>query len=119
MITLPDDWEPDGTMRIERPEGRSLFPADEDALTVALSNPGYRPYRAFSPYDCDLTTEDFVVPNKRAARQRKPRASVDLTDQKAPPLPDTPLRLDEAARIAFPAGGMTASGLRREARVVN
>jgi len=29
--------------------------------------------------------------------------------------PDTPLRLDVAARIAFPAGGMTASGLRREA----
>src|SRR5262245_63982208 len=29
--------------------------------------------------------------------------------------PDTPLRLDMAARVAFPAGGMTASGLRREA----
>ncbi len=29
--------------------------------------------------------------------------------------PDTPLRLDIAARVAFPAGGMTASGLRREA----
>ena len=29
--------------------------------------------------------------------------------------PDTPLRLDIAARLAFPAGGMTASGLRREA----
>ena len=28
---------------------------------------------------------------------------------------DTPLRLDVAARVAFPAGGMTASGLRREA----
>ena len=28
---------------------------------------------------------------------------------------DTPLRLDVAAAIAFPAGGMTASGLRREA----
>src|SRR5262245_28870513 len=28
--------------------------------------------------------------------------------------PDTPLRLDVAARIAFPAGGMSASGLRRE-----
>jgi hypothetical protein len=27
----------------------------------------------------------------------------------------TPLRLDVAARIAFPGGGMTASGLRREA----
>src|SRR5262245_50347109 len=29
--------------------------------------------------------------------------------------PDTPLRLDMAARVAFPGGGMTASGLRREA----
>ena len=29
--------------------------------------------------------------------------------------PDTPLRLDIAARIAFPGGAMTASGLRREA----
>jgi hypothetical protein len=29
--------------------------------------------------------------------------------------PDTPLRLDIAARVAFPGGGMTASGLRREA----
>jgi hypothetical protein len=29
--------------------------------------------------------------------------------------PDTPLRLDVAARIAFPGGAMTASGLRREA----
>jgi hypothetical protein len=28
---------------------------------------------------------------------------------------DTPLRLDVAARVAFPGGGMTASGLRREA----
>jgi hypothetical protein len=29
---------------------------------------------------------------------------------------DTPLRLDEAAKIAFPRGGMTAAGLRREAK---
>jgi hypothetical protein len=29
---------------------------------------------------------------------------------------DTPLRLDDAAKIAFPDGGMTASGLRREAK---
>src|SRR5215471_10506352 len=28
--------------------------------------------------------------------------------------PDTPLRLDTAVEIAFPAGGMTVSGLRRE-----
>src|SRR5262245_54783800 len=30
--------------------------------------------------------------------------------------PDVPLRLDVAAEVAFPFGGMTASGLRREAR---
>jgi hypothetical protein len=32
------------------------------------------------------------------------------------PLPDddTPLRLDAAAKLAFPNGGMTASGLRHE-----
>jgi hypothetical protein len=29
--------------------------------------------------------------------------------------PDAPLRLDVAVREAFPAGGMTVSGLRREA----
>jgi len=29
---------------------------------------------------------------------------------------DDPLRLEEAVRFAFPHGGMTASGLRREAR---
>jgi hypothetical protein len=29
---------------------------------------------------------------------------------------DTPLRLDDAAKIAFPDGGMTAGGLRREAK---
>jgi hypothetical protein len=29
--------------------------------------------------------------------------------------PDTPLRLARAAEIAFPGGGMTAAGLRREA----
>src|SRR5262245_3608187 len=30
--------------------------------------------------------------------------------------PNTPLRLDAAVRLAFPAGGMSVSGLRREAR---
>jgi hypothetical protein len=29
---------------------------------------------------------------------------------------DAPLRLNEAAKIAFPCGGMTAAGLRREAK---
>ncbi len=28
---------------------------------------------------------------------------------------DAPFRLADAARLAFPAGGMTAAGLRREA----
>ena len=30
--------------------------------------------------------------------------------------PDTPLRLERAIELAFPAGGMTVSGLRREAK---
>lgn len=30
--------------------------------------------------------------------------------------PDAPVRLADAAKIAFPLGGMTASGLRREAQ---
>src|SRR5262249_36420325 len=30
--------------------------------------------------------------------------------------PDTPLRLADAVRLAFPLGGMTVSGLRQEAR---
>ncbi len=30
--------------------------------------------------------------------------------------PDTPLRLDIAAALAYPDGSMTASGLRREAK---
>jgi hypothetical protein len=43
------------------------------------------------------------------SRARVPRwADVDIAD-------DTPLRLAEAAAIAFPTGSMTASGLRREA----
>jgi hypothetical protein len=29
--------------------------------------------------------------------------------------PDTPLRLEDAVRRAFPAGGITVSGLRKEA----
>jgi len=32
-----------------------------------------------------------------------------------PPGPDTPLRLEQAIKLAFPCGGMTVSGLRREA----
>jgi hypothetical protein len=30
--------------------------------------------------------------------------------------PDTPLRLEQAVELAFPGGGMTVSGLRREAK---
>src|SRR5260370_41363137 len=32
-----------------------------------------------------------------------------------PPGPDTPLRLEQEIKLAFPCGGMTVSGLRREA----
>ena len=39
------------------------------------------------------------------------RATLPLHDQIKP---DTPLRLDVAAKLAFPDGSMTASGLRRE-----
>lgn len=35
------------------------------------------------------------------------------------PRQDAPLRLDEAAKLAFPGGGMTASGLRREREVLS
>jgi hypothetical protein len=44
----------------------------------------------------------------RARSQPKQWAGVDIGD-------DTPLRLAEAAAIAFPTGSMTESGLRREA----
>src|SRR6266850_4013951 len=37
------------------------------------------------------------------------------THQSTLPGPDAPLRLDDAVRLAFPFGGMTVSGLRREA----
>ena len=37
-------------------------------------------------------------------------------DDPANTAPDTPLRLEVAVRLAFPAGGMSVSGLRREAR---
>jgi hypothetical protein len=41
------------------------------------------------------------------------RATIPSRDEIAP---DTPLRLDVAAAIAFPDGSMTASGLRREGK---
>jgi hypothetical protein len=40
---------------------------------------------------------------------------VALLSAAAPITPDTPLPLEEALKIAFPRGGMTVSGLRREA----
>jgi hypothetical protein len=39
-----------------------------------------------------------------------------LSRAKAAIASDTPLRLDVAAKIAFPRGGMTAAGLRRESK---
>src|SRR5258707_15386049 len=43
--------------------------------------------------------------------------SCDETANMPPSLagPDTPLRLEHAVQLAFPCGGMTVSGLRREA----
>jgi hypothetical protein len=44
-------------------------------------------------------------------------AAITQAEMKADAIdPDTPLRLDMAAEIAFPNGGMTANGLRREAK---
>src|SRR6185369_2459652 len=38
-----------------------------------------------------------------------------MTDRAQPGItPDTPLRLADAVKIAFPLGGMTVAGLRRE-----
>lgn len=39
-----------------------------------------------------------------------------MSDTDTPIIEDTPLRLARAAAIAFPGGGMTAKGLRREAQ---
>ena len=47
---------------------------------------------------------------RRAASVTQAEIEADAID------PDTPLRLDMAAKVAFPHGGMTAVGLRREAK---
>ena len=39
----------------------------------------------------------------------------EQTANSSQPGPDAPLRLDDAVRLAFPFGGITVSGLRREA----
>ena len=40
-----------------------------------------------------------------------------MTNRAQPEItPDTPLRLADAVKIAFPMGGMTVSGLRKEIR---
>ena len=53
----------------------------------------------------------FPSDRQRAARQpqREEQSTTEISS-------DAPLRLDVAAEIAFPFGGMTASGLRREAK---
>jgi hypothetical protein len=58
-----------------------------------------------------LKADDLVVGDKpRAQRKRSPsKPAMDLIG------PDTPLRLETAVELAFPDGGMTVSGLRREA----
>ena len=48
-------------------------------------------------------------------RERKPRKAHACVIPEDKITPDTPLRLEDAMRVAFPAGGMTVSGLRREA----
>ena len=49
------------------------------------------------------------------SRPRRISPPHDLPNMEAI-LPDTPLRLDIAAALAYPDGSMTASGLRREAK---
>lgn len=53
--------------------------------------------------------DEVLTPTPK--RTRKPR-----TDLPADAGSDTPLRLDVAAKLAFPGGGVTAASLRREAR---
>jgi hypothetical protein len=54
-----------------------------------------------------------------AAPPGRERGLMSLSDQtvhhQMQPGPDTPLRLEDAVKHAFPFGGMTVSGLRREA----
>ena len=61
------------------------------------------------------------LPPSPQPKRRRQRAPDKLHIPRRIPLPETitpttPLRLDVAARLAFPDGSMTASGLRREGR---
>jgi hypothetical protein len=61
-----------------------------------------------------------MILNFPSEQQRKKAPSDDAPTNRPIDAPeinsDSPLRLDVAAKIAFPFGGMTASGLRREAK---
>ena len=63
-------------------------------------------------------TTDIVIGDSGEDAEPKPtrtRTHEPRTDPPANAGPDTPLRLDVAAKLAFPDGGVTAASLRREA----
>jgi hypothetical protein len=58
---------------------------------------------------CDASRDAFKYRDAHARRGKAPiNSDVGIIT------PDTPLRLDAAVRLAFPEGGITVSGLRRE-----
>jgi hypothetical protein len=73
---------------------------------------------AFSLTAYDHLTNDIRAgfPRKNVLSSRSPAATDDLALDGVPNgiTLDTPLRLADAVRFGFPAGGMTVSGLRRE-----
>jgi hypothetical protein len=65
----------------------------------------------------NLKASDLVVGGGSGSQPSKPCRKQTATAEVTNPssiTPDTPLRLDVAVKLAFPAGGMTVSGLRRE-----
>jgi hypothetical protein len=81
-------------------------PAQTGQITLAqLSGLREFPHQPMLPPKPEVRTRAYKErPTKRAAE-------VHTTDVS----PNSPLRLELAAQLAFPAGGMTAAGLRREA----
>ena len=55
------------------------------------------------------------VTSREVAKGMAPRATAPLTAELDKIKPDAPLRLSIAAKLAYPDGSMTVSGLRREA----
>jgi hypothetical protein len=91
-----------------RARAEATPPESEEALKArimrALRAAGYRG-------DAKPACDDDG-PHAPARRRRKPPKA----NPERPIDPNTPLRLHDAVAAAFPHGGMTVSGLRREAR---